>query len=106
MAVAVSVSITGSLRRLHSDPVIGRLRGGVLVLAALTTGSRSYDESASIEIARNVAFNIFQRPILRYPEISPTYTNENVSEFENLEHRYIRATRSLWSRITRFSYRY
>jgi hypothetical protein len=51
-----------TLRRLHSGPVIGRLRGGVLVLAALTTGSRRYDESASIEIARNVAFNIFQSP--------------------------------------------
>ena len=49
-----------TLRRLHSDPFIGRLRGGVLVLAALTSGRERYDESAIIEIARNIAFNIFQ----------------------------------------------
>ena len=49
-----------TLRRLHSDPVIGRLRGGVLVLAALTAGKTRIDESARIKIARNVAFKIFQ----------------------------------------------
>ena len=52
-----------TLRRVQSDPVIGRLRGGVLVLAALTTGRKRYDESAIIEIARNVVFNIFQNGV-------------------------------------------